>query len=195
MYCSHEEWGVGNCNHNEDVGIYCFNKTTVLGGWSPWTTWSVCSDYGCNDGLQSRSRRCDWPLPSDKSFYCKGTSMEIKSSNSTLNPGSRSITQSDLEGNYSLGAVVGVGVGCIIVTIILVLLSQYAFSLWRKYKGGDNHNSNTEESYDDLRINQSISDYSVRTNQHNTTNTTNRESNVPFETYDNLGQDFYENAI
>ncbi|XP_071141319.1 A disintegrin and metalloproteinase with thrombospondin motifs 4-like isoform X2 [Mytilus edulis] len=157
MYCSHEEWGVGNCNHNEDVGIYCFNKTTVLGGWSPWTTWSVCSDYGCNDGLQSRSRRCDWPLPSDKSFYCKGTSMEIKSSNSTLNPGSRSITQSDLE--------------------------------------GDNHNSNTEESYDDLRINQSISDYSVRTNQHNTTNTTNRESNVPFETYDNLGQDFYENAI
>lgn len=30
MYCSHEEWGVGNCNHNEDVGIYCFNKTTGL---------------------------------------------------------------------------------------------------------------------------------------------------------------------
>lgn len=53
--------------------------------------------------------------------------------------GSRSITQSDLEGNYSLGAVVGVGVGCIIVTIILVLLSQYAFLHLRKYKGGMLH--------------------------------------------------------
>ncbi|XP_076084460.1 macrophage receptor MARCO-like [Mytilus galloprovincialis] len=84
MYCSHEEWGSGNCNHNEDVGIYCFNSTAV----------------GINETF------------------------------------SRSITQSDLEGNYSLGVVVGVGVGCIIVTIILVLLSQYAFSRWKKFKGG-----------------------------------------------------------
>ncbi|CAG2202647.1 HMCN [Mytilus edulis] len=171
MYCSHEEWGGGNCNHNEDVGIYCFNKTAVLGGWSQWTTWSLCSNNSRNDGLQSRSRRYDLPLPSDRSFYCNGTSMEIKPCNSTLYPGSRSITQSDLEGNYSLGVVVGVGVGCIIMTIILVVLSQYAILHWRR-----------AESYDDLRINQSTSDYSVRTNHHNTNNITNRESNVPFET-------------
>ncbi|CAG2239598.1 unnamed protein product [Mytilus edulis] len=87
MYCSHEEWGSGNCNHNEDVGIYCFNSTAVLGGWSPWTTWSICSDISRNDGLQSRSRRCDLPLPSDRSFYFNGTSMEIKPCNSTLYPG------------------------------------------------------------------------------------------------------------
>lgn len=60
---------------------------SVLGGWSPWTTWSICSDNSCNDGLQSRSRRCDLPLPSDRSFYCNGTSMEIKPFNSTLYTG------------------------------------------------------------------------------------------------------------
>ncbi|XP_052085688.1 scavenger receptor cysteine-rich type 1 protein M130-like isoform X2 [Mytilus californianus] len=146
IYCAHPGFGVGNCNHNEDVGLYCFNMTEVQGEWSPWTTWSVCSDYRCNGGLQSRSRKCDGPLPSDSSLYCKGTSMEIKPCNTTLCP-------------------------------------------------GDTHNNNMEESYDDLRINQSTSDYSVYTNQNNETNSAKRESNVPFETYDNLGQDFYENSF
>ncbi|XP_052085686.1 scavenger receptor cysteine-rich type 1 protein M130-like isoform X1 [Mytilus californianus] len=194
IYCAHPGFGVGNCNHNEDVGLYCFNMTEVQGEWSPWTTWSVCSDYRCNGGLQSRSRKCDGPLPSDSSLYCKGTSMEIKPCNTTLCPGSSSITNSD-PGNYSLGVVGGVGVSCIIITIVLVLLSQSAFSRWRTYKRGDTHNNNMEESYDDLRINQSTSDYSVYTNQNNETNSAKRESNVPFETYDNLGQDFYENSF
>ncbi|XP_052085689.1 scavenger receptor cysteine-rich type 1 protein M130-like isoform X3 [Mytilus californianus] len=136
IYCAHPGFGVGNCNHNEDVGLYCFNMTE----------------------------------------------------------GSSSITNSD-PGNYSLGVVGGVGVSCIIITIVLVLLSQSAFSRWRTYKRGDTHNNNMEESYDDLRINQSTSDYSVYTNQNNETNSAKRESNVPFETYDNLGQDFYENSF
>ncbi|CAC5371199.1 unnamed protein product [Mytilus coruscus] len=169
IYCAHPGFGVGNCNHNEDVGLYCFNMTEVQGGWSPWTTWSVCSDYRCNGGLQSRSRKCDGPLPSDSSLYCKGTSMEIKPCNTTLCPetlSTRGLTVKSQHTNISVDII-----------------------------GFNRYNGPREESYDDLRINQSTSDYSVYTNQNNETNSANRESNVPFETYDNLGQDFYENSF
>ncbi|CAG2246804.1 unnamed protein product [Mytilus edulis] len=139
--------------------------------------------------------KCNDPLPSEYDLYCNGSSMETKMCNTTSTLGS--VEKTDNEKRYSAGVVAGVAIGCIIITIVVMLLGLYAVLRLRIYKQSANQSSKPEESYDDLKINQTTGAYSVYTNQNNTqtviSKTNNRQSNVPGDTYDNLGQDFYEN--
>lgn len=80
------------------------------------------------------------------------------------------------------------------------MYSQLLSSYWAEYQSCNLKLHGLfyrEESYDDLKINQTTGAYSVYTNQNNTqtviSKTNNMQSNVPGDTYDNLGQDFYEN--
>ncbi|XP_070199321.1 sushi, von Willebrand factor type A, EGF and pentraxin domain-containing protein 1-like [Littorina saxatilis] len=45
------------------------------GGWSDWTDWSPCS-VTCGDGIESRARSCDSPVPTAGGDPCDGVSSE-----------------------------------------------------------------------------------------------------------------------
>ncbi|KAL4235558.1 Hemicentin-1 [Mactra antiquata] len=64
----------------------CFIKACHDGGWSVWGTWSVCS-LSCGGGIQSRSRTCSNPVPSERGQYCSGASIEVTSCNGDICPG------------------------------------------------------------------------------------------------------------
>ncbi|CAC5371187.1 unnamed protein product [Mytilus coruscus] len=192
--CLHSGWSIEDCTHPEDVGLYCYDKYLVQGNWSSWTSWTICNASYSGD-LQSRSRKCNDPLPSENNLYCNGSSMETKMCKTTSSYGS--VEQTHNENKYSAGVVAGVAIGCIVITIVVMLLGLYAVLRLRIYKQSANQSSKPEESYDDLKINKTTGAYSIYTNQNNTqtviSKTNNRQSNVPGDTYDNLGQDFYEN--
>ncbi|KAL3870937.1 hypothetical protein ACJMK2_038965 [Sinanodonta woodiana] len=50
---------------------YCGLCNLVDGGWSSWSTWSMCST-SCGLGLESRSRTCSNPYPSNGGEMCPG---------------------------------------------------------------------------------------------------------------------------
>ncbi|VDI61640.1 Hypothetical predicted protein [Mytilus galloprovincialis] len=192
--CVHPGWSEEDCGHTEDVGLYCYNINSVQGNWSSWTSWTICNASHSGD-FQSRSRKCNDPFPSEYDLYCNGSSMETQKCNTTSTLGF--VEKTDNEMRYSAGVVAGVAIGCIIITIAVMFLGLYAVLRLRIYKQSANQSSKPEESYDDLKINQTTGVYSVYTNQNNTqtviSKTNNRQSNVPGDTCDNLGQDFYEN--
>jgi hypothetical protein len=50
------------------------------GGWSPWSTYDVCSKE-CGPGLKKRTRRCDNPVPIRGGMPCIGASSESNDCN------------------------------------------------------------------------------------------------------------------
>ena len=51
------------------------------GGWSSWSTWTVCSKTcGC-DGYQTRSRPCSSPTPKCGGYNCDGSNFESRRCN------------------------------------------------------------------------------------------------------------------
>jgi len=54
--------------------------TTVDGGLSVWSDWSVCS-ASCGGGVQERRRNCNNPLPQNGGKQCNGTMMQKKDCN------------------------------------------------------------------------------------------------------------------
>lgn len=55
----------------------CLSSACQDGGWADWSTWSTCSRT-CGDGIQTRSRTCDNPLPSIQGNYCQGNSYQVE---------------------------------------------------------------------------------------------------------------------
>ena len=51
------------------------------GGWTRWTPWTTCSRR-CGGGIQTRSRSCTNPQPSNGGEYCEGKSLERRPCNS-----------------------------------------------------------------------------------------------------------------
>ena len=47
----------------------------VDGGWSIWTNWTMCTT-SCGEGLQTRSRQCDNPVPRHGGRPCEGLELE-----------------------------------------------------------------------------------------------------------------------
>ena len=50
-------------------------SVAVNGGWSLWTSWSVCS-VTCGSGQRTRQRTCNNPLSSDGGSDCAGDSSD-----------------------------------------------------------------------------------------------------------------------
>ncbi|XP_065052677.1 semaphorin-5A-like isoform X2 [Rhopilema esculentum] len=48
------------------------------GGWSQWTTWSVCDHDSCGSGFQTRGRSCNNPYPQNGGLPCIGDSRECR---------------------------------------------------------------------------------------------------------------------
>ena len=46
--------------------------TIVNGGFSNWTEWSIC-DRPCGNGLRTRRRYCNNPVPALNGLECNGT--------------------------------------------------------------------------------------------------------------------------
>ncbi|VDI75519.1 Hypothetical predicted protein, partial [Mytilus galloprovincialis] len=67
----------GTCtdfNSTTDINSFNVSKCPIDGGWSSWVN-STCS-VTCGNGIQSRSRTCDSPIPSGGGKYCEGSDEE-----------------------------------------------------------------------------------------------------------------------
>ena len=51
------------------VGPDCTVMGNVDGNWGKWGEWSACS-VSCGDGVQKRTRSCDYPAPAGNGTYC-----------------------------------------------------------------------------------------------------------------------------
>jgi len=61
--------------------LICVDPTPPInGGWTAWSPWSACS-VRCGGGVQTRSRSCTNPTPSDGGTKCSGPSTEFQSCN------------------------------------------------------------------------------------------------------------------
>ncbi|XP_053403518.1 thrombospondin-1-like isoform X2 [Mercenaria mercenaria] len=58
----------------------CLANTYHDGDWSSWQAWGTCSRT-CGDGIRSRSRSCDNPLPSIQGKYCQGEPYQVETCN------------------------------------------------------------------------------------------------------------------
>ncbi|XP_060551443.1 coadhesin-like [Ruditapes philippinarum] len=54
----------------------CLTKACQDGGWSSWNVWTRCSAT-CGEGIKTRTRLCDNPLPSLLGQYCVGEPFEV----------------------------------------------------------------------------------------------------------------------
>ncbi|XP_071139003.1 neurotrypsin-like [Mytilus edulis] len=120
--CDHGEWGQNNCAHIEDIGINC----TVDGHWSSWTPWTICS-LSCDSGYQSRHRHCNNPPPSLNRPYCYGKPFEILNCSITKCPGNKRQGTEDTSKSFSIEAIVGVAVGCICITAVIIFITLFVF--------------------------------------------------------------------
>ncbi|KAL3870896.1 hypothetical protein ACJMK2_038927, partial [Sinanodonta woodiana] len=57
---------------------YCGLCNLMDGGWSSWSTWSMCS-ASCGLGLESRTRTCSNPYPSNGGDHCPGNATQQSS--------------------------------------------------------------------------------------------------------------------
>ncbi|XP_063427422.1 uncharacterized protein LOC134710933 [Mytilus trossulus] len=62
------------------------NKCPVDGGWSDYTSWGKCSK-SCGGGMQSRTRTCTKPAPSNGGKSCEGGATETKACETNKCPG------------------------------------------------------------------------------------------------------------
>ncbi|EDO26284.1 predicted protein, partial [Nematostella vectensis] len=54
-----------------------YGDCPVNGTWSPWTGWQSCSAT-CGDGVQSRTRTCNFPQDANPGSMCEGDDTEQK---------------------------------------------------------------------------------------------------------------------
>ncbi|XP_052086547.1 deleted in malignant brain tumors 1 protein-like [Mytilus californianus] len=113
------QYGGTCCNGASSHTIKCNTVScpVIDGGWSTWTNWTDCSRL-CNGGLNERSRYCDSPPPFNGGLYCDGTPTEAQLCNT--------VSCSGIESKMVLALIVGgVAVGCILITVALVLICKH----------------------------------------------------------------------
>ncbi|XP_063436526.1 A disintegrin and metalloproteinase with thrombospondin motifs adt-2-like [Mytilus trossulus] len=62
------------------ISICAETNCPVIGTWSEWGVWSLCST-SCGSGNRTRGRRCDNPPPSYGGEYCYGNTLESDTCN------------------------------------------------------------------------------------------------------------------
>jgi len=77
--CVGSSIGISNCSAVKIRNITAWIKSgPVDGGWSPWTTWSVCDHDSCGSGFQTRQRSCSSPQPMNGGLPCIGEKRECR---------------------------------------------------------------------------------------------------------------------
>ncbi|XP_054713925.1 hemicentin-1-like [Uloborus diversus] len=72
--------GIYACTAENELGSVVVEAQLVIqvhGKWSDWQEWSSCSS-SCGDGIQSRQRVCNNPLPKNGGKACIGLSSEVR---------------------------------------------------------------------------------------------------------------------
>ncbi|CAC5422933.1 HMCN [Mytilus coruscus] len=69
----------------EQILICAEINCPVIGAWSEWGVWSLCS-ASCGSGNRTRRRRCDNPPPSNGGEYCNGNTLDLDTCNTHACP-------------------------------------------------------------------------------------------------------------
>ncbi|CAG2194245.1 Hemicentin-1,Coadhesin,Adhesion G protein-coupled receptor B3,Thrombospondin-2,Thrombospondin-1,Mucin-like protein [Mytilus edulis] len=82
-YCNNPYPSVGGsaCSGMADQILICAEiNCPVIGAWSEWGVWSLCSNL-CGSGNRTRRRLCDNPPPSYGGEYCNGNTLDSDTCN------------------------------------------------------------------------------------------------------------------
>ncbi|KAK3089127.1 hypothetical protein FSP39_001055 [Pinctada imbricata] len=87
LSCQGHEWTLQQCHREKREN--CINKAAVQckvkGIWSLWSGWSECS-VTCEDGIQTRTRKCNHPPPNFGGLQCPGSNTEQKNCTKRMCP-------------------------------------------------------------------------------------------------------------
>ena len=59
------------------VSEFCVDVCIVDGDWNAWSDWGACS-VTCEQGIQIRTRVCDYPPPLRGGAVCQGDAQQSK---------------------------------------------------------------------------------------------------------------------
>ncbi|XP_071177833.1 scavenger receptor cysteine-rich type 1 protein M160-like [Mytilus edulis] len=131
-------YGGINCGTDSYDFIDCnTDNCRVDGSWGPWSIWNTCN-VTCGGGTQWRSRHCDNPTPLYGGSDCGTDNYDFNNCNTENCPGLES--SEERIGMYF--SHVGVGAGCIVVTVVCVLVCKYVASS-RRTQNKDNSYTTT----------------------------------------------------
>ncbi|XP_076109042.1 coadhesin-like [Mytilus galloprovincialis] len=131
-------YGGSNCGTGSYDFIDCNTDNCLVdGSWGPWSIWNTCN-VTCGGGTQLRSRHCDNPTPRYGGSDCGTDNYDFNNCNTENCPGLES--SAERIGMYF--SHVGVGAGCIGVTVVGVLVCKYVAAR-RRTQNKDNSYTTT----------------------------------------------------
>ncbi|CAC5396790.1 unnamed protein product [Mytilus coruscus] len=146
--------------------------SSVHGQWGTWQEWESCNTT-CGNGLKQRSRNCDSPPPMFNGPECIGLNFDIQICKKDICPGIQGEINNETSKPFSVGLLVGVAGGSIVVTAIIIFIGLFVF---RRFKPGQ---------FDKFIKNKCIGDSRV-TSQPNDYERSGRSSGTHSGVYDNI---------
>ncbi|CAC5422944.1 unnamed protein product [Mytilus coruscus] len=115
-------------------GLYCngipIKSRPFHGQWGSWKEWESCNT-NCRNGFKNRSRNFDSPSPMFGGSDCIGLDFYIQMCNQDICLGTERQGKEEASKSFSIEVLVGVAVGCICITAVVIFIALFAFHRFR----------------------------------------------------------------